>query len=67
MRRRQTFKPEVRAVQELPLDLFASPEIERRSQWEGEIDEEARWTPLGADDLNFHHIFSLHNLGYCIG
>jgi len=51
---------QIRAAQELPLHPLAGRYIQGGGQGQGHVHEEAGWPPLGADDLNFHDIFSLH-------
>ncbi len=48
---------QVGAVQQLPLDLLAGLEVQGGGQRDGNVDEEARGLPLGADDLDPQDIF----------
>ena len=59
--RRQTLEPEIGTVEQLPLHLLARRQIQRRRQGQRDVHEKSRWTALGSNDLNFHHIFCLHD------
>ena len=64
---RRANQTEIRTAQELPLDGFASLQVQSGRQRQGEVHIEARGLLLGANDLHLDFIFCLHACRYPIG
>lgn len=59
----QSVEAQVRAAQQLPLDLFARLQVQGGRQRDGDVDEEARSLSLGPNDLDAEDV--LRGDGFC--